>query len=198
MPKWKTIRIRQELVTVAKRTLEKGRYDSLSDFVSEAIRLRLEELKQSREKIAEKRPEYPIIRERLLYTSNHMWAMVTPEGNVRVGFSDYAQERFKGVASIQTHSIGYEVQKGAPLGVVETWMFMFDLLSPVSGKIVEINKTLLDEPFIINKDPDEMAWIAEIKPNNLITLEEELRDLMRLPQYEMWVSELGRPRILSL
>ncbi len=198
MPKWKTIRIRQELVTVAKRTLEKGRYDSLSDFVSEAIRLRLEELKQSREKIAEKRPEYPVIRERLLYTSNHMWAMVTPEGNVRVGFSDYAQERFKGVASIQTHPIGYEVQKGAPLGVVETWMFMFDLLSPVSGKIVEINKTLLDEPFIINKDPHEMAWIAEIKPNNLITLEEELRDLMRLPQYEMWVSELGRPRILSL
>ena len=198
MPKWRTIRIRQELVTVAKRTLEKGRYDSLSDFVSEAIRLRLEELKQSREKIAEKRPEYPVIRERLLYTSNHMWAMATPEGNVRVGFSDYAQERFKGVASIQTNPIGYEVKKGAPLGVVETWMFMFDLLSPVSGKIVEINKALLHEPFIINKDPHEMVWIAEIKPNNLITLEEELRDLMRLPQYEMWVSELGRPRILSL
>ncbi len=196
--KWKTIRVKQELVTAAERTLEKGRYDSLSDFVSEAIRLRLEELKQSQERIAERRPEYPVIRERLLYTSNHMWAIVTPEGNVRVGFTDYAQERFRGVASIQTHPVGHEVKKGEPLGVVETWMFMFDLFSPVSGKIVEVNRALLDEPFIINKDSYEMAWIAEIKPDNLITLEEELRNLMRLPQYETWVSELGRPRILSL
>lgn len=196
--KWKTIRVKQELVTAAERTLEKGRYDSLSDFVSEAIRLRLEELKQSQERIAERRPEYPVIRERLLYTSNHMWAIVTPEGNVRVGFTDYAQERFRGVASIQTHPVGHEVKKGEPLGVVETWMFMFDLFSPVSGKIVEVNHALLDEPFMINKDSYEMAWIAEIKPDNLITLEEELRNLMRLPQYETWVSELGRPRILSL
>ena len=196
--KWKTIRVKQELVTAAERTLEKGRYDSLSDFVSEAIRLRLEELKQSHEKIAEKRPEYPVIRERLLYTSNHMWAIVTPEGNVRVGFTDYAQERFRGVASVQTHPVGYEVKKGEPLGVVETWMFMFDLFSPISGKIVEVNRALLDEPFIISKDSCEMAWIAEIKPDNLITLEDELRNLMRLPQYETWVSKLGRPRILSL
>ena len=198
MSKWKTMRVKQELVTAAKRTIEKSGYRSLSDFVSEAIRLRLDELQQSHKIIAEKKTEYPLIHERLLYTPNHMWAMVTPEGNVRVGLSDYAQEHLKGIVGIQTHPVGYEVKRGEPFGVVETWMFMFDLYSPISGKITKINKPLQDEPYIINKDPYEIVWIAEIKPNNIVTLEEELRDLMGIAQYKMWVLETGRPRILGI
>lgn len=198
MPKWKTVRVKQELVAAAKSTLETTHYQSLSEFVSEAIRLRLDELKQSREKIAEKQTLHPVIQERLLYTPNHTWAMVTPEGNIRVGLSRYAQEHLKGIAGIQTHPVGHEVKKGEPFGVVETWMFMFDLYSPVSGKITKINKVLLDEPFTINKDPLEITWIAEIKPDNLVTLEEELRDLMRAPQYKTWMSKQGQPRILGL
>jgi len=198
MAKWKTIRVRQELVEAAKRTLEKDRYKSLSEFVSEAIRLRLDELKQSHEKITEKKAEYPIIQERLLYTPKHLWAIVTPEGNIRVGLSNYAQRHLGGAAGIQTNPVGSEVEKEEPFGVVETWMFMFDLYSPVSGKIIKINKILLDESFIINKDPYELLWIAEIKPDNLITLEEELRGLMRPHQYKMWVSKIGRSRILGI
>jgi glycine cleavage system H protein len=197
-PEWKTIRLRQELVAAAKSTLETGRHNSLSEFLSEALRLHLEELKPSKEKVTERQAEYPMIQERLLYTRNHMWAMVTPEGNIRVGLSDFAQKRLKGIAGIQTHKVGYEVKKEEPLGVVETWMFMFDLYSPVSGKILKINKLLQDEPFIVSKDPYETGWIAEIKPNNLVTLEEELKDLIRLPQYKMWVSKLGPPRVLGI
>ncbi len=198
MPKWKNVRVKQELVAATKSILETGRYKSLSEFVSEAIRLRLDELKQSPEKTAEKQVLHPVIQERLLYTTNHMWAMVTPEGNIRVGLSQYAQEHLKGIAGIQTHPVGYELKKGEPFGVVETWMFMFDLYSPVSGKITRINKVLLDEPFILNENPHEIMWIAEIKPDNLVTLEEELRNLMRAPHYKTWMSKQGRPRILSL
>ena len=61
MPKWRTIRVKQELVVAVKRTLDTDRYRSLSEFVSEAVRLRLDELKQSHEKIAEKKAEYPVI-----------------------------------------------------------------------------------------------------------------------------------------
>ena len=198
MARWRSVRVKQELVTAAKSTLEKGHYRSLSEFVSDAIRLRLDELKQSHEKIAEKQAEYPVIHERLLYTPDHMWAMVTPEGNVRVGLSDYAQMHLKGMAGIWTEPVGCEVKKKEPFGVVETWMFMFDLYSPVSGKIIKINKVLQDEPSIINKDPYQIAWIAEIKPDNLITLEEELRDLMKPYRYKMWLIKLGRSRILGL
>ncbi len=194
---WRTIRVRQELVTAAKRTLMEGRYRSLSEFVSEALRLRLDELKQS-QKTAEKHTDYPVIQERLLHNSNHVWAMVTPEGNVRVGLSDHAQKRLKGIAGIQTHTVGYETKKGEPFGVVETWMFMFDLYSPVSGRISKINGLLQNDPSIINGDPYESGWIVEIKPNNVVTLEAELRELMRLPEYKIWASKQGPPRILSL
>jgi glycine cleavage system H protein len=198
MSKWKTVRVKQELVAAATQTLERGRYKSLSEFVSDAIQLRLDELRKSHKQIVETRAEYPVIQERLLYSSNHMWAMVTPEGNVKVGLSDYAQEHLKGMMTVQTHPVGSKVEKGEPLGVIETWMFMFDLFSPVSGKITRINEVLRDEPFAVNKDPYEMLWIAEIKPNNLVSLEEELRDLMRLFQYKMRVSKLIQPRILSI
>jgi len=199
MPKkWRTIRVKQELVEVAKRTLETSRHKSLSEFVSEAVRLHLDELKRIHEKTDEKQAEYPLIRERLLYTTNHMWAMVTPEGNISVGLSEYAQEHLKGIAGMWTHPVGYKVKKGEPFGVVKTWMFMFDLYSPVSGKIIEINEALQDEPSIIDRDPYGIIEIAKIKPNNIITLEEELRDLMRLRQYKTWVSKLGRPRILGI
>jgi glycine cleavage system H protein len=202
MPKkWRTVHVRQELAATVKRTLETSshpvRTPSLSEFVSEAIRLRLDELKQRHEKIAEKQTEYPIIRERLLYTRDHMWAFVTPEGNVRVGLSEYAQRHLMGIASIWTDPVGREVKKEEPFGVAETWMFMFELYSPVSGKIIKINEFLLNDSSIINKNPYEIAWIAEIKSNNLITLEEELRDLMKLHEYNTWVSKLGRPRILG-
>ena len=197
MPEWRTVRIRQELAVAAKRTLETNQYASLSEFVSEAIRLRLNELKQP-ERPAEKQIEYPLIHERLLYTPNHTWIMVTPEGNIRVGLSDYAQRHLKGIASIQTDPNGSEVKKNESFGVVETWMFMFDLYSPISGRIIRINKALQDEPYIINEDPYEAGWIVEIKPNNLITLEEELRHLMKQQEYKTWVNALGRPRILAL
>ena len=198
MPKWRTIRLKPELVEIAKKTVETSRYRSLSEFVSEAIRLRLDELKQSHEKIAVKQAEYHVIHERLLHSSNHIWVMVTPEGSVRVGLSDYAQRHLEGIASVQIDPVGCEVKKGEPFGVVKTWMFKFDLYSPISGKIIKINKAIQDKPSLINKDPYGIAWISEIKPNNLVTLEEELRDLMRLHQYKTWASKLSRPRILSM
>lgn len=186
MTKWRSVRVRQELATAIERALETGCYQSFSEFVSEAIQLRLDELKQSRKKIAEKHVDYPVIYERLLCSPNHMWAMVTSGGNVKVGLSDYAQNRLKGIVNIQTDPVGYEVNRKKPFGFVETWMFKFDLYAPVSGKIVKINKILKEKPHIINEDPYEAGWIAEIKPSDIVTLEEELRDLMGPKQYKMW------------
>ena len=198
MSKWKTIRIQQELLEEAKKEVEKSQYKSLSEFVSEAIRLRLDELEKSSEKIIERYIEYPLIYERLLYTTNHTWAIITPNGNIKIGLSDYAQKQLKGIVSIQTHPVGYNVTREDPFGVIETWMFMFDLYAPVSGKIIKLNKIVQDEPSIINKDGYEKGWIAEIKPNNLIKLEEELRDLMSFHEYKMLVSKLNQARSLSI
>jgi glycine cleavage system H protein len=186
MAKWKTVRVRQELLNAVERTLDTGRYRSLSEFVSEAIQIRLNELRQKREKQVEIEIEYPVIRERLLCSRSHMWAMVTPEGNIRVGLSDYAQQRLKGISSIQVESIGYEATRERPFGHVETWMFKFELYPPVSGKVARVNDAPKGKPTVVNEDPYGEGWIAEIKPSNVVTLEEELRDLMGSRQYRIW------------
>ena len=195
MPEWKTVSIRQELIKEIERILKTGRYRSISEFVSEAIRLRLEELMRAEGIPAAKREELLAIPEQLLYTPKHTWAQITPEGNIRVGVSDYAQRHLKGIANIMTEPVGKEIAKMEPFGVAETWMFMFDLYSPVSGKIVKVNEQLKDKPYLINEDPYGEGWIIEIKPKNSLTLEEELKSLLSSREYNKWVSKLeGRLR----
>ncbi|MEM3673128.1 MAG: glycine cleavage system protein GcvH [Candidatus Bathyarchaeia archaeon] len=195
MSEWKTVSIRQELIKEIEKALKTGRYRSISEFVSEAIRLRLEELMRAEGIPAEKCKELLAVPEQLLYTPKHTWAQITPEGNIRVGVSDYAQKHLKGIANVITDPVGKEVNKMEPFGVAETWMFMFDLYAPVSGKIVKVNENLRDKPHLINEDPYGEGWIIEIKPKNSMTLEEELKGLLGPREYNKWVSKLeGRLR----
>jgi len=195
MSEWKTVSIRQELIKEIEKAIETGRYRSISEFVSEAIRLRLEELMRVEGIPAAKREEILALPEQMLYTPKHTWAQITPEGNIRVGVSDYAQKHLKGIAQVITEPVGKEVSKMEPFGVAETWMFMFDLYAPVSGKIVKVNEKLREKPYLINEDPYEEGWIIEIKPKNSLVLEEELKTLLSSREYNKWVSKLeGRLR----
>jgi glycine cleavage system H protein len=194
--KWKTIRVRQELLAAVEKTVEKGEYNSLSEFVSKAIQQRLDQLREGNES-KETDLECPIIYERLLCSPHHIWAMVTPDGNIRLGLSDYAQEHLKGITNLHTELVGRNVSRDKPFGLIETWMFTFNLYSPVSGKIIRINKALADDPSRINIDSYNDGWIAEIKPNDMITLEEELRVLMSPIQYKTWAIKqhyIGHPK----
>jgi len=194
MAKWKTIQVRQELLEAAKKTVKAGRYQSLSEFVSDAIRVRLDKQGHSQQ-LTETQVEPLIIRERLLYNSHHLWAMVTPEGTVRVGLSDYVKRHLKGIAMTQIKPVGCDVRKGESFGVVKTPWHVFDLYAPVSGRIIKINLTL---QVAIIHDHNDIPWIAEIKPLNRIKLEEELRALMLPHQYKDKVSTVTSPQSLGI
>ena len=128
--------------------------------------------------------------ERRLYTQKHMWVKITSEGNVRVGLSDYACDcrELRIIAHCRTEGVGEEVRAGEPFGIVETWVFMFDLYAPVSGRIRKVNKRVMDEPYVINEDPYGSGWIVEIEPTNL---EKELRDLLSSGQYVQYCEQCG-------
>ncbi len=190
MSEWKTVSIRQELIKEIEKAMKTGRYRSISEFISEAIRLRLEELMRVEGIPTTKRQELLAIPEQMLYTPKHTWAQITPEGNIRVGITDYAQSHLKGIAQVITEGVGKEVNKMEPFGVAETWMFMFDLYAPVTGKIVKVNEKLRDKPNLINEDPYGEGWIVEIKPKNTPTLEKELKDLFSSKEYNKWVNKL--------
>ncbi len=113
-----------------------------------------------------------------------------PDGNVRVGISDYAQKHLSGISHIRTEPVGKEINKMEPFGVAETWMFTLDLYSPVSGKIVKVNVNLKNAPHIINEDPYAQGWIIEIKPNNSVVLEQELKNLLSAREYSEMLGKL--------
>ncbi len=167
MPKWKTVRVSQELVERAKKELEKGQYQSLSEFVSEAIRNRMQTL--ARERIPEylerdRKSRILYQRHPKFYTPKHIWAQATPQTTVKIGATDYFQNKLKEIVNIQTDKTGEEVSKDEPFGVVETWWFTYDLYSPLNGKIVSVNKKVIEDPFILNGDPYQ--WIVEVEPTH--------------------------------
>jgi|SRR5271157_320091 len=190
MSEWKTVSIRQELIKEIEKLVKTGRYRSISEFVSEAIRLRLEELARTESFSSSKAQEASPAPDQLMYTPKHTWAQIMEDGNVRVGISDYAQKRLKGLAQVRTEPVGKELGKMEPFGIAETWMLLFDLYSPISGRIAKVNEKLREKPVLVNEDPYGQGWIAEIKPNNSLTLKQELDSLMGGREYSKWVDKL--------
>jgi len=167
LTKWKAVRVRQELVQEAKTEVERGQYKGLSEFVSEAIQKRLQTI--AKERISEylerdKRSRILYQTNTLLFTEKHIFAQATPQNTVKVGITDYFQDQLKEIVNIQTNKVGEKVSKDETLGVVETWWFTYDLFSPLNGKIVAVNKKIMDNPFILNAD--EYQWILEVEPKH--------------------------------
>ena len=72
------------------------------------------------------------------------------------------------------------------MGFLVYTVFSARVHAPVSGKIVRVNGALQERPSLINKDPYGVGWVAEIKPGNRVTLEDELRELMGSKEYRMY------------
>ncbi|MCG2882360.1 MAG: glycine cleavage system protein GcvH [Acidilobus sp.] len=104
-----------------------------------------------------------VVDDSLLYTETDEWVKV--EGSrVRVGITDYAQKQLKDVVGVDLPKVGQEVNEGMDLAVLESVKATAEVYSPVTGKVVEVNERLLDEPELINKEPYDGGWIAVIEP----------------------------------
>jgi len=96
------------------------------------------------------------------YTAEGVWAKL--EGNrVRVGISDYLQQRSGDVAFAEMTPSGAILHAGDELASIETIKVNLSLTSPVSGTIVEVNPELSDAPEVINQDPYNAGWLAVIE-----------------------------------
>jgi len=76
--------------------------------------------------------------------------------------------------------LGLEVAKGDSIGAVESVKSASDILTPVSGTVIEANDVLQEKPAIINKGPEGEGWLAKIEVSNA----RELDDLMSAVEYE--------------
>jgi glycine cleavage system H protein len=114
----------------------------------------------------------------LKYSKTHEW--VKTEGNVAVmGITDYAQHSLGSIVYLEANEIGETVKQFGACGVVESVKAASDIMSPVSGEIMEVNGDAIDNPEKLNEDPYGM-WIIKIRMTN----EKELNNLLDAKQYE--------------
>ena len=121
------------------------------------------------------------------YTKEHEWAKKLDDGLVAVGVDDYAQAQLHEIVYVELPEMDAEVGQGEALGAVESVKAVSDMYSPVSGKVVEVNESLLDSPEKINDDPYGEGWIAKIMPSNL---DEDLGKLMKASEYKEFLATL--------
>lgn len=96
------------------------------------------------------------------YTDEGLWAK--PENNlVRIGISDFLQQRSGDVAFVEIKPEGADVAFGEELVVIETIKVNISLTSPVSGRVIEVNSAMEVSPEAINQDPYETGWLALIE-----------------------------------
>ena len=114
----------------------------------------------------------------LKYTISHEWVMVNGD-TATVGITDYAQGELGDIIFIEVQDLGTKVMKGEPFGTIEAVKTVVDLVAPVSGEIIDINRVLEDSPQEINDDPYGEGWIVQIK----ISDSDEVEDLLSDSEY---------------
>lgn len=115
--------------------------------------------------------------ESLRYSETHEWVKV--EGDIAiVGVTDFAQSEMGDITYVDMPDVDDEVVKDEEFGALESVKASSDLISPVSGVVVENNEALEDAPELVNQDPYE-NWIIKVKMSDL----EELNDLISAEEY---------------
>ena len=112
------------------------------------------------------------------FTKDHEW--IENNDNIgTVGITNNAQEQLGDVVFFELPEINKKIKRGDQVGVIESVKAASELYSPVSGEIIEINEELINNPGLVNADPENTAWFMKIKMEN----PEELKDLMDTIQY---------------
>ena len=96
----------------------------------------------------------------LLYSKSHEWVREN-DGTARVGLTDYAQRELGDIVFVTLPEVGDEAAAGKRIADVESVKAVSEVISPLSGKVKEINPAIADTPEIINSDPYG-AWLFEI------------------------------------
>ena len=113
------------------------------------------------------------IKDNLKYTKDHEWVML--DGKVAtVGITDFAQSELGDIVYIEVDTVDEELNKDEVFGTVEAVKTVSDLFLPMSGKIIEFNEFLNDNPEKVNDSPYDEGWIIKVEITNPAELDELL------------------------
>jgi glycine cleavage system H protein len=120
----------------------------------------------------------------LKYYKEHTWVRVSGEKAI-IGITKYAQDALGDIIYIDLPEIEADVVMNSEIGEIESTKATSSVISPISGRVLEVNEELMDSPEIINEDPHDKGWIAILNLDDT----SELDDLMDASEYAKYVEE---------
>jgi len=120
------------------------------------------------------------------YTQEHEWINSQSNKTGKIGLTDYAQTQLGDLVYLDFPEPGTEVTQFKKMGEIESVKAVADFFAPVSGKILEVNQSAIDDPALVNQDPYGEGWLVELELSN----PSELDDLMDSDKYDKFVAEL--------
>lgn len=123
--------------------------------------------------------------ENLKYAKTDEWVKL--DGNVAtIGISDYAQDQLSDIVYVEYNKDpGDKIKKDDTLATIESVKAAGDVNSPVTGKVIEVNESLVDHPEFLNDDPYEKAWMLKVEISEM----SEVDQLMSAADYEKYCEE---------
>ena len=115
----------------------------------------------------------------LMYATSHEWVRFEDSAAI-VGITDYAQHQLGDVVFVELPNIGMVFEKENNAGEIESVKTVGDLIMPLSGEIIEINKQLDGSPELVNNSPYDRGWMMKIK----ISHPNEIDELMSVEKYK--------------
>ncbi|HXN09399.1 MAG TPA: glycine cleavage system protein GcvH [Candidatus Acidoferrales bacterium] len=96
-----------------------------------------------------------------LYTKEHEWVKIDGTSAV-VGITDYAQSSLGDIVYVEMPKPGIAVERGKPVGVVESVKAVSDIYAPVSGTVIEVNAAVEEDQTKVNSDPYGEGWLVKL------------------------------------
>jgi glycine cleavage system H protein len=122
--------------------------------------------------------------EGLKYAKTHEW-LKAEDNEGKVGITYYAQDRLGDITFVELPQVGAELTKGKSFGTVESFKAVSEFYAPVSGKVIQVNRELRNNPELINQDPYGQGWILVVE----IASPAEMEELLSPGDYEQWVKQ---------
>ena len=118
------------------------------------------------------------------YSKEHEWIVL--EGDeATIGITKHATEMLGDIVFAELPEKGSNVEKDGTAGVVESTKAASDVYTPVSGEVIDINQTIVDDPSKINADPEGKAWFFKLKLKD----KSEMDSLMSKEEYDKFAKE---------
>ena len=121
----------------------------------------------------------------LKYSKDHEWVKIEGNDSALIGITEFATDSLGDVVFIELPDIGTKITQFEKIGEIESVKAVSDIFTPISGKIIEQNNELINNPELINNSPFEDGWMFIVENINT----DELDNLMNSDEYDQLIKE---------